>query len=114
MAAPTSSPQNAPTSLRACRRRLRIMYSCWPAMLKTYVSALEHSGRFKGVFAQPAAGNAGTALGAALSVWSDLPGDPQKIDGGGYCFGPSFSAAEVKQVLENCKLRFKVLATTPE
>ncbi len=83
----------------------------WNALL---VSALERSGRFKGVFAQPAAGNAGTALGAALSVWSDLPGDAQKIDGGGYCFGPSFSAAEIKQVLENCKLRFKVLSTTPE
>ncbi len=83
----------------------------WNALL---VSALENSGRFKGVFAQPAAGNAGTALGAALSVWNELLGETSRIDGGGYCFGPSFSAHEIKQVLENCKLRFKVLATTPE
>jgi carbamoyltransferase len=83
----------------------------WNAML---VSALESSGKFKGVFAQPAAGNAGTALGAALSVWNDLLGETQRIDGGGYCLGPSFDAPEIKQVLENCKLRFKVLATTPE
>jgi carbamoyltransferase len=83
----------------------------WNAML---VSALENSGRFKGVFAQPAAGNAGTALGAALSVWSELPGGTSRVDGGGYCLGPSFDAPEIKQVLENCKLRFKLLATTPE
>ena len=83
----------------------------WNALL---VSALESSGRYKGVFAQPAAGNAGTALGAALNVWNDLLGETRRIDGGGYYLGPSYSAAEVKQVLENCKLRFRVLATTPE
>jgi carbamoyltransferase len=83
----------------------------WNALL---VSALENSGRFKGVFAQPAAGNAGTALGAALSVWNELLGETRRIDGGGYGFGPSFSAAEVKQALENCKLRFRLLSTTPE
>ena len=44
----------------------------WNALL---VSALETSGRFKGVFAQPAAGNAGTALGAASSVWNELLGE---------------------------------------
>jgi carbamoyltransferase len=83
----------------------------WNALL---VSALETSGRFKGVFAQPAAGNAGTALGAALSVWSDHAGNTSRTDGGNYCLGPSFSASEIKQVLENCKLRFRVVATVPE
>jgi len=83
----------------------------WNALL---VSALESSGRFKGVFAQPAAGNAGTALGAALHVWNELLGETKRLDGGGYCLGPSFTAQEVKQVLENCKLRFRLLGTTPE
>jgi carbamoyltransferase len=83
----------------------------WNALL---VSAIETSGRFKGVFAQPAAGNAGTALGAALNVWNELPGDPTRIDLGGYCIGPCFSAPEIKQVLENCKLRFRLVDTTPE
>ncbi len=83
----------------------------WNALL---VSALENSGRYKGVFAQPAAGNAGTALGAALNVWNHLLGEDRRIDGGGYYLGPSYSAADVKQVLENCKLRFRVLGTTPE
>jgi len=83
----------------------------WNALL---VSALEKSGRFRDVFAQPAAGNAGTALGAALNVWNEFLGQTRRIDGGNYCLGPSFSAAEIKQVLENCKLRFRLLTTTPE
>src|SRR6185312_7601887 len=83
----------------------------WNALL---VSALETSGRFKGVFAQPAAGNAGTALGAALSVWNEMLGKTERLDGGGYCMGPGFNAQEIKQVLENCKLRFRLLVTVPD
>jgi carbamoyltransferase len=83
----------------------------WNALL---VSTLETRGLFKGVFAQPAAGNAGTALGAALSVWNDLLGQTSRVDGGGYCLGPSFEPAEIKQVLENCKLRFSVLPTSTD
>ena len=83
----------------------------WNAVL---VRALEQSGQFKGVFAQPAAGNAGTALGAALGVWQSATGSTQKMDCGGYCLGPAFTPAEVKQVLENCKLRFRVLPTVPD
>jgi carbamoyltransferase len=81
----------------------------WNALM---VSALEASGRYAGVFAQPAAGNAGTALGAALHVWHEDGG--ARIDAGGYALGPEFSAAEIKQVLENCKLRFKLLPTVPD
>jgi carbamoyltransferase len=49
----------------------------WNALL---VSRLEGSGKYQGVFAQPAAGNAGTALGAALHVWHDAidPGCPAR------------------------------------
>jgi carbamoyltransferase len=83
----------------------------WNALL---VSALENSGRYKGVFAQPAAGNAGTALGAALHVWHEAAGGERRITGGGYALGPSFTAAEIKQSLENCKLRFQILPTVPE
>ncbi|MES1261622.1 MAG: carbamoyltransferase C-terminal domain-containing protein [Acidobacteriota bacterium] len=83
----------------------------WNALL---VSALENSGRYEGVFAQPAAGNAGTALGAALQVWHGAAGGEARMDGGGYCLGPQFSVHEIKQVFENCKLRFRLLATVPE
>jgi carbamoyltransferase len=82
----------------------------WNALL---VSALENSGRYKGVFAQPAAGNAGTALGAALHVWHESAGGA-RIRGFSYLLGPSFTAPEIKQVLENCKLRFHLLPTVPE
>jgi carbamoyltransferase len=82
----------------------------WNALL---ISVMENSGRYEGVFAQPAAGNAGTALGAALSVWHEVLGETKRIDGGGYCFGPEFSIGEIKQTLENCKLSFRMMPTVP-
>jgi len=86
----------------------------WNAVL---VSALE--AKFHGVFAQPAAGNAGTALGAALHVWHAVidkngAGMANRLDAGSYCLGPDFTVAEVKEALENCKLRFRLLETIPE
>jgi len=36
------------------------------------------------------------------------------VDLGNLCLGPSFNAEEIKQVLENCKLRFRYLLTTEE
>jgi carbamoyltransferase len=81
----------------------------WNALL---VSALESSGRYTGVFAQPAAGNAGTALGAALHVWHEQGGS--RIETNGYALGPAYPASEIKQVLENCKLRFQLVPTVPE
>ena len=72
------------------------------------VAALEQSGQFENVFVQPAAGNAGTALGAVLSVHA------AHVDLEDYCLGPSFTAEEIKQVLENCKLGFRYLLTTDE
>ena len=83
----------------------------WNALL---VSFLERSGRHRGVFAQPAAGNAGTALGAALDVWHQTVGGATRVDGGGYSLGPAFGPGEIKQALENCKLRFRLLTTTPD
>jgi carbamoyltransferase len=81
----------------------------WNALM---VSALEASGPYTGVFAQPAAGNAGTALGAALAVQAEQGG--RRIDTGAYALGPAFTPEEIKQVLENCKLRFRLLPTVPE
>ena len=72
------------------------------------VCAFEQSGQFEHVFVQPAAGNAGTALGAALSVLG------KHADAGSYCLGPSYQPEEIKQVLENCKLQFRYLQTTDQ
>ncbi len=78
------------------------------------VAALEHSGRFKNVFVQPAAGNAGTALGAVFYAWHSVYRQAGRASLENLCLGPSFTAEEIKQVLENCKLRFRYLLTTDE
>jgi carbamoyltransferase len=75
------------------------------------VTALERS---KQVFVQPAAGNAGTALGAVFYAWNSVFGQKKRASLNDMCLGPSYAAEEVKQVLENCKLRFNYLMTTEE
>jgi carbamoyltransferase len=78
------------------------------------ITALEDSGLFQNVFAQPVSGNAGTALGAVLHVWHDVLGKKQRVNTRAYLLGPEFSAEETKQVLENCKLSFRYLLTGDE
>ena len=78
------------------------------------VAALERSGQWDNVFVQPASGNSGTALGAALYAWHNLHRQSPRIGIGNLCLGPSYTAEDVKQVLENCKLRFRYILTTGE
>jgi carbamoyltransferase len=78
------------------------------------VSEIERSGRWRNVFVQPAAGNAGTALGALFHAWHSVHQQSQRISIGNLCLGPEFDAEEVKQVIENCKLRFRYLLTSDE
>jgi carbamoyltransferase len=78
------------------------------------VAAMEDAGCYEHVFVQPAAGNAGTALGAALYGWHQVLGRPERIPLGNLCYGPGFDREEIKKVLENCKLRFRYLFTTGE
>jgi len=78
------------------------------------VAALEDSGRWRNVFVQPAAGNAGTALGAAFYAWHAVFRQEARPGIGNLCLGPEFDAEQIKQVLENCKLRFRCLLTAEE
>ncbi|HWD00541.1 MAG TPA: carbamoyltransferase C-terminal domain-containing protein [Candidatus Sulfopaludibacter sp.] len=78
------------------------------------VSALESSAAFKNVFVQPVSGNAGTAIGAVLETWHGTFKQQHRVALETLCLGPAYSAAETKQVLENCKLRFRYLLTTEE
>ncbi len=78
------------------------------------VAALEQCGRWQNVFVQPAAGNSGTAIGAVLHAWHQVFHESRRVPLPGVCLGPSFSAEETKQVLENCKLGFRYLLTTEE
>jgi carbamoyltransferase len=76
------------------------------------VASLE--ARFPGTFVQPAGGNAGTALGAALQAWHSFYGQKKRVPFNTMCLGPQYSAEQIKKVLENCKLRFHYLATEGE
>jgi len=76
------------------------------------VAALEH--KFEGMFVQPGAGNSGTAIGAVLHTWHELLGNDRRAIIENYCLGPSYTAPEIKQVVENCKLRSSYLLTGEE
>ena len=78
------------------------------------VSALESRSGFRNVFVQPVPGNAGTAIGAALDAWHGALRQERRIGLRTLALGPAYTAAEVKQVLENCKLRFHYLLTSEE
>jgi carbamoyltransferase len=75
------------------------------------ISSLERS---KDVFVQPAAGNAGTALGAVFYAWNNFLGQPKRASLNDLCLGPSYDSEQIKHVLENCKLRFRFLPTMDE
>jgi carbamoyltransferase len=78
------------------------------------VASLERSPNFESVFVQPAAGNAGTAIGAVLYAWHTALGNRERVRIPNMSLGPAFGAAEIKQVLENCKLGFRYLLTTDD
>lgn len=72
-------------------------------------------GPFDDVWIQPAAGDAGGALGAALAVWHQYLGNPRYADGmhdamqGAY-LGPSFSEKEIEQFLKEHAVPYRTLA----
>ena len=62
-------------------------------------------GPYKGLWIQPAAGDAGGALGAALTAWHRLEEKPRSVTGlgdamQGSLLGPKFSNEEIKKFLE--------------
>src|ERR1700722_12179183 len=69
------------------------------------------SGRFKNIWIQPASGDAGGAVGAALAACHIHKGAPRRRHGGidgmkGAYLGPSFSQAEVERRLTAAGARF--------
>jgi len=71
------------------------------------------SGHFKNIWIQPAAGDAGSAAGAALAAWHqhlDRPRVPQSpLDGmSGSYLGPSFEQADIEKVLREQGASFAV------
>ena len=68
-------------------------------------------GPFEQIWIQPAADDAGGALGAALFVWHQLLDRPRVPDGGdsqaGSLLGPSFSADHTQQFLDSAGARYR-------
>src|SRR5579883_2868804 len=61
------------------------------------VAALESRSGFQNVFVQPAAGNAGTAIGAVLDAWHGSFRQTRRVALRTLCLGPAFSAGDIKQ-----------------
>jgi carbamoyltransferase len=67
--------------------------------------AILRAGIFDDLWIQPAAGDAGGAVGAALTVWHNELGNPRSADGerdgmAGSYLGPEFSRDQIKQYLD--------------
>jgi carbamoyltransferase len=70
------------------------------------VAAIEAQVGFENVFVQPAAGNEGTALGAAYYVWHQQCRRARIAAMPGPYWGPAYSNEEIKKVLDNCKAAY--------
>ena len=64
---------------------------------------------FERVYVQPAAGDAGLAVGAAFYVYHQVLGFPRSFVMDHAYWGPGFSRAAIKQVLEQRGLRYREL-----
>ncbi|OGJ87082.1 MAG: hypothetical protein A2268_15350 [Candidatus Raymondbacteria bacterium RifOxyA12_full_50_37] len=76
-------------------------------------SRILHNTSFENIWIQPAAGDAGGALGSALAVWHRFLGNGKKIGHNGLdsqkgsLLGPAFSEERIREVLEKSKAIYK-------
>jgi carbamoyltransferase len=74
-------------------------------------------GPFKRIWIQPAAGDAGGALGAAQLVWHRFLGKERRVNSSdsmrGAYLGPSFSEAEIEAFLKSAGARYERLDREP-
>src|SRR5262245_12435059 len=71
-------------------------------------------GPFKGLWFQPSAGDAGGAVGAALTAWHKLEGKPRTVNGSndamqGSFLGPLYSNQEIGQFLKSKEAPYEVV-----
>jgi carbamoyltransferase len=72
-------------------------------------------GAFKNIWVQPAAGDAGGAVGAALTVWHQTLGKERKLNGSrdlmdGAFLGPAYTQPDIESRLTNVGARFEVVS----
>jgi carbamoyltransferase len=74
-------------------------------------------GPFDRIWIQPAAGDAGGALGAAQMVWHNLLGKPREAKPAdsqrGSLLGPRYESRDIKQFLDAEKVAYEELSTEP-
>jgi carbamoyltransferase len=68
-----------------------------------------HETPFKNFYVQPAAGDAGCSLGAALMVWHQKLGNPRKFRMNHSYWGPEFSGDECRKALDEANLKYETL-----
>jgi carbamoyltransferase len=66
---------------------------------------------FKDIWIQPAAGDAGGALGAAMAVWHQYYNKPRSVNGkdqmqGGY-LGPSYTSEDIRRFLDSISAKYQ-------
>lgn len=75
-------------------------------------AAIERRAGYSRVFIQPAAGNAGCSIGAALYVWHQMLNNQQRGYTMEHAFlGPTYDDDTIKSVLDNCKLAYEYSLT---
>lgn len=75
-------------------------------------AAIERRAGYKRIFVQPAAGNAGCSIGAALYVWHQVLGHSARdYEMRDVFLGPEFTDEAIKNVLDNCKLNYQYYLT---
>lgn len=105
--------------LRLCRtihRELGVDYLCLAGGVALNCVAngrILREGPYKDIWIQPAAGDAGGALGAALSVWYEYLGQPRRINGAdsmqGAYLGPRYCNEEIATYLDSIGARYQRL-----
>ncbi len=79
---------------------------------------LLREGPFENVWVQPAAGDAGGALGAAMFLWHQLLGKPRTVQAAdsqsGSLLGPEFSPAEIQRFLDTVDATYQEIGNQQE
>jgi carbamoyltransferase len=99
------------------RRELGADYLCMAGGVALNCVAngrLLREGTFRDLWIQPAAGDAGGAIGAALAGWHLYEDAPREVDGDdrmrGSYLGPSFGEADIKDALDRGGARYQRLS----
>jgi carbamoyltransferase len=105
---------------RTVHRELETDYLCLAGGVALNCVAngrLLREGPYKDIWIQPAAGDAGGAVGAALTIWHEYLGKPRQVNGGdtmsGGYLGPRFSEGQIKDYLDSVGAHYERLEDGP-